>query len=360
MSSIARADRRPGVHFLTATDPAEVEAWDPDREPDRFVGGPGHHLLEPYARLRDRGCRVSVGPRPPRRAATLVVSMNDLVSWQGHRRRRSSWAVDLQTLRIPRLLVVMGDHPHEDRVPGFVRATVVPNPSGVVNARARWLPLPPQRGMIGRRADRHGQVASLALKTGTPNVPDPIRDPAFSGALADQGVTLWIDEHVARWPDFAEVDAVLCTHQPRPDWDHDGALARKPPTKLINAWVAGCVPLVYPEVGYLDLAEPGRDALVVRSPAEVVDAIARLRSDPALLARLEAGVAMRGAEFAMDRVLDRWERELWEGDHAVTSRPAVVWDAAGIVRGALGARLHAPTPRGDSPSPAPAAVSRSR
>ncbi|MFM8302916.1 MAG: hypothetical protein ACKOA9_01255 [Actinomycetota bacterium] len=363
MSSTARVARGlagSGVHFLTATDPAEVAGWDPDREPERFADGPGHHLLEAYARLRERGCRVSLGPRPPRATATLVVSMDDLVSWRGHRRRRASWVVDLLALRIPRVLVVLGDHPHGDRVPRFVRATVVPNPSAVRGDGARWLPLLPQRGMIPRAATRRGRVATLALKTGTPNVPEAFRTAAFSAALADRGVTVRIDEHPAQWPDFADVDVVVCTHQRRPEWDGDDAFARKPPTKLINAWVAGCVPLVFPEVGYLDLAEPGRDALVVRSPAEVVEAVVRLRSDATLVAHLEAGVAARGAEFAMDRVLDRWEEELWGGDHAVTSRRAVARDAVGLVGTALGARLRVPEGEVRGPMPAPAVRSRVR
>jgi hypothetical protein len=246
--------------------------------------------------------------------------------------------VDLDALRVPSVVVVMGDHPRIDRVPRFVRAVIVPNPSGVVDARTRWVPLPPQRGMVPRRPERGRRIETMALKTGTPNVPDDLRDPEFAARLADLGVALRLDERPPAWPDFADVDLVLCTRRIRAEWDADDAFARKPPTKLINAWVAGCIPVVYPEVSHLDLVEPDVDALVVRSPDDVVDAVRRLRSDPELVARLAAGVAARGAEFSMDRVLDRWEQELWDGEHAVTSRGAVAADALALAGEAIGYR----------------------
>jgi hypothetical protein len=327
-----------GVHFVTWTDPDAVTEWDPDREPGRFVSGIGHHLLEPYARLRDRGWPVSVGLHPPRGTRTLAVSMNDLVSWEGYRRRRAAWTIDLLALRVPRVVLVLGDHPLAARVPTFVRAVIVPNPSGAVDARTRWVPLPPQRGMVPRSPDRFGTVRSLALKTGTANVPDEVRDPEFVEALARLGVTFRLDERSPLWPDFSDVDLVLCTRRPRPGLDADDT-ARKPPTKLINAWVAGCVPLVAPERGFLDLVTPGEDAIVIDSPDDVIAAVGKLRDDPALLARLERGVAARGAEFAPDRVMAAWERELWGGDHAVTSRWAVAGDAGRLVAAAVAGRF---------------------
>jgi hypothetical protein len=334
-----------GVHFVTWTDPRAVATWDPDLEPDRFVSGKGHHLLEPYVRLRDRARPVTLGIRPPRGAATLVVSMDDLVAWWGYRRRRAAWEVDRGALRARRVVVVLGDHPRIDRVPGFVGTVIVPNPSGVVDRRTCWLPLPPQRGMVARRPERRGRVRTLALKTGTPNVPDELRDPELAGALDALGVTLRLDERPPTWPDFADVDLVLCTRRMRPEWDADAAFARKPPTKLINAWVAGCIPLVYPEVSHLDLVRPGIDALVVRSPDEVVATVAALQTDPALVARLECGVAARGAEFAMDRVLDRWEALLWADDRPSAPRRAVVGDAVGLLGDAVGFRLRAAAAR---------------
>ena len=269
----------------------------------------------------------------------MVVSMADLVRWQGVRRRRASWTVDRGALAARRVVVVMGDHPALDRVPRFVGRVIGPNPSSAADTRTRWLPLLPQRGMIPRRPERRGRVATLVLKTGTPNVPDAFRDPGLVGALRDLGVAFRVEERAPEWPDFGDVDLVLCTRRVRPEWDADDAFARKPPTKLVNAWVAGCVPLVYPEVSHLDLVRPDVDAVVVRSPDDVVAAVAALRADPAWLARLERGAAERAAELSVERVLDRWESMLWGADLPVSARWRVGSDAVGLVVGAVTDRL---------------------
>ena len=329
------------VHFLTWVDPDDLATWDPDLEPRRFSTGLGHHLLEPYARLRDLGLHVSVGVVPPATTATVVTSLNDLYTWEGRRRARASWTIDRAAWRVGRLVVVTGDHPRADLVPGFAGTVVVANPSGAVGRHTRWLPLPLQRGMVPRRADRRGRVATLALKTGTENVPDEYRASAFRDALADLGVAFRIDERSDRWPDFADIDLVLCARRHHPAWDCDHRHARKPPTKLVNAWGAGCVPLIHPEQGYLDLAEPGADALVVRSPDDVIGAVRNLQADPALLAKLEDGVGRRQAEFTQDRVMDAWVRELWSGDHTITSRAKVTVDLAGMVAVSLRQRAGA-------------------
>ena len=322
------------IHFVADVDPAEVETWDPDREPERHVSGVGHQLVELWARLRDRGRPVTIGPRPPC-DALLVGVLFDLVRADGSDRVRAALRLDRDLLRSPRLVVILGDHPRPDRVPPFARSVIVPNPSGADGRTRRWLPLLPQRGMVPRRSDRRGAARTLVLKTGERNVPEEYRDPQFARTLERLGVSLTIEDGPSTWPDFGNADLVLCVHRPWPGWDPDHRLARKPPTKLINAWVAGSVPLVHPQVGYLDLARPGEDALVVASPADVVAAVGRLHDDPDLLARLEDGAAVRGREFATDRVLERWESDLWGHDHRVGSRRSVTRHAATVALGAV-------------------------
>lgn len=323
---------------MADVDPVEVATWDPDREPDRFVSGIGHQLVELWVRLRDRDRPVTIGARPPR-DAVLVTVLFDLVRADGTDRARAALRLDRDLLRSPRLIVVLGDHPRAERVPGFARSVVVPNPSAADGLTRRWLPLLPQRGIVPRRSARRGAVRTLVLKTGTDNVPEEYRDPQFADALERLGVVVAIEDEPSTWPDFGDADLVLCVHRPWPGWDPDRRLARKPPTKLVNAWVAGSVPLVHPQVGYLDLVRPGEDALVVSSPADVLAAVGRLRDEPDLLARLEAGGAGRGREFTTDRVLDRWEADLWGRDHRVGSRRSVARHLAGVTAGAARARL---------------------
>jgi hypothetical protein len=80
----------------------------------------------------------------------------------------------------------------------------------------------------------------------------------------------------------------------------------KPPTRLVNAWVAGAIPIVSPEAVYLRLGRPGTDMLVVRDEAELLVALTQLRRDADRAARLFAASRARGAELAWDATARRY------------------------------------------------------
>ncbi len=323
-------DRHP-VHFVATVAPGAVAAWDPDRDPERFADGEGHQIVELFARLRDRGLPVTIGPRPPR-GALLVVSADHLVSWRGPARRRARAQVARSVLAGSRLVVVLGDHPHPERLPGFVGTRVAPTPSAArSDPDAVWLPLLPQRALVPRDPARRGTLRRLAIKAFPGNVPPAYRDPDLARRLGALGVDLRIDDTPTAWPDFSTVDLVACVGHPQPEWDTDPRLDRKPPTKLINAWAAGCVPLIAPQTGYLDLARPGIDAVLVRSPDDVCREVARLADDPAALAALETASTARGAAFTTDAVTDRWVGFCWAPDRPVVDRIGAARDLVAVV-----------------------------
>ncbi|MFO1537815.1 MAG: glycosyltransferase [Actinomycetota bacterium] len=330
--SEAGGDRhaRGPVHFVAAVAPGAVAAWAPDREPERYADGEGHQIVELYARLRDRGLPVTIGPQPPC-GALVVMSADHLVSWFGHPRRR-------EQARTARLALAEHDHPHPGRLPDYAGSRVAPTPTAArADPRSTWLPLLPQRALVPRDPARRGSVRTLAIKAHADNVPPGYRDPDVARRLGALGVELRIDDAVAAWPDFSAVDAVLCVARLQPRWDAGPSLPRKPPTKLVNAWAAGCVPLIAPQTGYLDLARPDEDAVVVESPAAVLAQVERLVGDPAALARIEAGVAARRPEFARDVVTDRWVEHLWAPDRGRPDRAAA---ARGVVRATADALRH--------------------
>jgi hypothetical protein len=117
------------------------------------------------------------------------------------------------------------------------------------------------------------------------------------------------------WNDLASVDCVLCL---RVDPWHRG-FERKPATKLINTWVAGAIAVIGDEPAYREVAVPGQDSLMVDRPEEVPRALGRLRADPDLIARLEAGGLAQAERFAPERVLDQWERLLFDRTAAPSS-----------------------------------------
>jgi hypothetical protein len=307
----ARSFAGDAVHFWTLREVTGVDLWDPDRAPARFPTGVGQVLHELYVRLRRRNRPVSIGERAPRESRVIVASLAELYGWRGHSLNQELVARFAAEAAQREAMVIRTDVPLAIASPEFVACEVMPNPTSVTDPETqRWIPLLPQRGMVRRSEERRGQVRRMALKSAGNNLPDYINDPDFRIALRNAGVTLRVDTNASSWPNFQDVDLALCVRIGHGNLK--GALvARKPPTKLINAWVAGVIPLVAPEAGYLDLAREGIDALIVRSSLDVIDAVTSLQENPKLLEQLEVGVGQRGVEFAVDRVLRRWEDLLW-------------------------------------------------
>ena len=81
----------------------------------------------------------------------------------------------------------------------------------------------------------------------------------------------------------------------------------KPSTKLVNAWIAGVQALLGPEPGFQDIRQTPLDYFEVKTPVEVLNAIHRLRSQPALYEQMvsnglkRAGVYRRCPGPEMDR-----------------------------------------------------------
>jgi hypothetical protein len=172
---------------------------------------------------------------------------------------------------------------------------------------------------------RATSIERVVLKAEADNIPDWIRDGSLGTALGTLGVELRVDELPGKWPDFTDTDIVLCARRlsvyDRPE--DAPTCPRKPPTKLINAWAAGAIPIISPETGYLDIAHPGVDALLADGPDEIVATVAALRSDPERVARLLTASVDRGNEFAPDAVLDRWMTFL-QGDLGPSRRRAAL------------------------------------
>jgi hypothetical protein len=284
-----------------------VADWDPDRDPGRHADAFGHAFLELFVRLHARGRAVTIGPNVTDGATVLVVMLEELATYDGEVHEGTVRRLARAALRHPSVVVVRADIPLAVSSPSFARCEVMPNRASIVDPRTqRWLPLLPQRGVVPRDPDRAGSIGTLAYKGYGFNVPSELRERSFLEALAECGVRVALDTEPSRWPDFRTADVALCLRRFNDRWD-DSRHLRKPATKLVNAWVAGAIPLVAPQAAYLELVRPGDDALVVESPDEVVDAVRRLTVDADLVDRLRAGGAERGQEFTADRVLDAWE-----------------------------------------------------
>ena len=314
------------IHFWTP-EPLDggFAGWDPDLEPGRYPSGVGHCLLELYKRLRRRGVPVTVGPVVPGTTQCLVAAMESFYQWHLLQPNELLIQQFLSTFQsIPRIVAIRGDIPETARLVAPRVIEVVPHTAAVQEPHQIWIPLLPQRGLIRRSAERRGAVRTVGIFAYTENVPDIYHSPAWRSDLAGLGMAVVERTYdpeagvLPVWHDFSDVDVLLGAR-------HDVwslGLARKPPVKLINAWSAGCIPLLGAnELGSVELGRPGIDCLVAEAPEATIDVLAQL-ADPEVVRRLEAGGAERAGEFSVDRIVDQWldllEGKVIElpGDHA--------------------------------------------
>jgi hypothetical protein len=148
----------------------------------------------------------------------------------------------------------------------------------------------------------------MHFKGNPESVPDFLRSQTFIDALAHRGVELVLDcpsktdGSDQRWHDFSDCDIALCIRAER----RGESWTNKPATRLINAWSAGCVPLVAAEPAYLELVDDGRDALVVFGPESILEAVDRLKKDLVALKELEELVLARRDQYDSRQILEDW------------------------------------------------------
>jgi hypothetical protein len=182
----------------------------------------------------------------------------------------------------------------------------------------------------------------VAFKGNPENAPFEILAEPVASALSRRGVELVVDTpgrtdgSDQSWHDFRGVDLVLCLRRASKWRD----IERKPPTKVVNAWCAGCIPIAGREPGYLDIATDGEDALFVDGTDTCLGAVDRLLADASLLEGMERRIAERRIAYAPDAVLRRWRDALLEAVAAGRARPVSRWArtaaaAAAELRGAL-------------------------
>lgn len=111
-------------------------------------------------------------------------------------------------------------------------------------------------------------------------------------------------------------------------------VGRNPPTKLINAWAAGCIPVVVQSQSYDGLFVPGLDALVASSWGQLPGVVEQARSNPDLIARLESHVTIRQSEYSTAGVLRAWASVLSRvpvSSPAITARERLAQGARAVL-----------------------------
>ncbi len=278
------------VHFVLGnltTHWRDIERLDEshiDSQSRRFVAGRNSWIAQTYVRLRPaleaRGWTVTVGDTFEPGAIVMV-----------HRDDANDFA---SCAHASYLVVVRAD-----------RAPVAACDLAIVQnridnaAHERFIPLWPQPGLRSRDPSRGASISRIAYYGRTTSAPAWFSDAAFLRALRRRGIEF--DIQATQWEDYSRVDVCIAARE-----DSGTLLATKPATKVYNAWLAGVPVLAAPEPAYVELRRGPLDFLEIHDGSEVLEALDRLRADPALFNAMAANGLERGKEYSVDAIRNRW------------------------------------------------------
>jgi hypothetical protein len=193
-----------------------------------------------------------------------------------------------------------------DRGPTFLSDfEIVQSPPARPKPCQAYIPLWPQVGLMPRDPRRGCAVSRVGYLGNVQNLAARFRTPEFRSALQRIGVELVIREN--SWVDYTDLDMVLAVRDGSDDF-----LGAKPPSKLINAWRAGCPALLGPEPSYRHLRKSALDYCEVVTTDEAVQAVESLRDDSARYEAMVRNGRQRSQEYSMDAIADLWEKTLGE------------------------------------------------
>jgi hypothetical protein len=161
------------------------------------------------------------------------------------------------------------------------------------------IPLWPQPGLEPRNAVRGDTIERVAYFGRTGTAASWLQDVGFIERLRQLGVSFEIRDD--RWYDYSDVDLILAHRLEAPVM-----LRHKPPSKLINAWLAGTPALLGDEPAFVNLRRSSLDYLSINSPNDVYEAIARLKNQPGLYQAMVANGQVRGHDYSARALRQRW------------------------------------------------------
>ena len=264
----------------------------------RFVDANDSWSTQPYLQLKQRGLNVEL-------VSSIIPGKICIVTYE-----------DLAIKDFPFNSYVVGCR-HDRGRPEICEQRIVQNPLNVIDETDHYLPHWPQPGLKPRnRVHRGAKLKNVVYKGRLLNLAKPFQEKGFLEQLNQLGMQLLTSpeqsnqERVKDSSNYTNADVVLAV---RNSTEYD--LSIKPPSKLINAWLAGTPALLGPEPAYQHLRKSELDYIEVRSPVEVIEALKRLKNNPDLyLAMIENG-QKRAQEFTPDKIALQW-RNLLAGEIA--------------------------------------------
>ena len=140
-----------------------------------------------------------------------------------------------------------------DRDPSFkANIEVVQNRYSIIKRNDYFIPHWPQPGLIPRDPSRGDKIENIYYFGKDCHLSERFKGSNFSKSLEEIGCKLIIQEN--EWNDYSQADLVLAVRDGRQFY-----LNFKPASKLVNSWLAKCVPILNYEEGYAELVESDLD-----------------------------------------------------------------------------------------------------
>lgn len=174
-----------------------------------------------------------------------------------------------------------------------------------------YMPHWPQSGLIARDGARGDRFETVAFFGQEGNLAPELQDPSWVAQLTELGLS-WRVVPFESWHDYSAVDVVMAVRS----FD-ENPYDQKPASKLYNCWMAGVPGILGPESAYMAEREGDRDYVEVRSVAEAVDTLRRLRDDRGLRRGIVAQGLRRAEALSPAGLSATWVRFLEE-----VARPA--------------------------------------
>lgn len=282
-----------GVQFVLRDSSADVlsqySRLNVDRDWQSFSDGQGAWILQTFLFLRDHGFRCNLTSEPVPGRINVV-----------HGGQLSDWSIDSGA----HLVVARADYPP----PCACMLEIVQNRTQEGD-NAVWMPHWPQPGLMVRN-EKRGSTVKVVGYFGRPvnHYTRVLRRasgfnrvrPHVEEVCTDLGLEL-VERGPDGWNNFADVDIVLGIRRfGRYTFD------TKPPTKLVNAWLAGTAFIGGCDSAYSQVGRHGMNYLVARSPDQLKKTLSSLQKNPGEYAKIVANGRSEAAAFDRERITQRW------------------------------------------------------
>jgi hypothetical protein len=252
-------DLRIHFYYVGQRSIEKISFWNPVADPMQFPNSEGHAFFQLMLKLRAQGVNISIGKEIPENTRIIVV-------FKKARLRLLNQLTLLKSLlasqyRIP--LVLIAADCESGRANTFMHhVEIVANRSQEIGKSDIFIPLLPQNALIKRPSGFWD--GTVGLYGHSKNFPSHLLDAEFMEKLEQRNIKLKVvmtdSEYKEKMIDFSGICISLCIRS-----SQEQGAGRKPPTKLVNAWNAEVIPIIDREPGYLSIATPGEDCVLLKT-----------------------------------------------------------------------------------------------